>query len=136
MVKTRYTIEGNFRGAKYSWFSWLKVWPRMKRPYLQCKQQPRKNNIHKMTKYCSTTNILSPRKLPAIRYMHTANKICVIVIVFQIKFSNKAFRLIKASSSRCETLRRYDISEKCLMHLTMRIPYSPGQSSIAQHIKW
>ncbi len=49
-----------------------------------------------MTKYCSTTNILSPRKLPAIRYMHTANKV---------------FRLIKASSSRCGTLRRYDISE-------------------------
>ncbi len=34
-----YRIACNFRGAKYSWFSWLEVWPRifyprMKRPYL------------------------------------------------------------------------------------------------------
>ncbi len=36
----------NFRGAKYSWFSWLKVWPRIHKwsdladLYLQWKQQP------------------------------------------------------------------------------------------------
>ncbi len=38
-VYSSYRIACNFRGAKYSWFSWLEVWPRifyprMKRPCL------------------------------------------------------------------------------------------------------
>ncbi len=42
----KYFAPENFRGAKYSWFSWLKVWPRIHKwsdladLYLQWKQQP------------------------------------------------------------------------------------------------
>ncbi len=39
LLHTVYAVAGNFRGAKFSWFSWLEVWPRifypqMKRPCL------------------------------------------------------------------------------------------------------
>ena len=68
-----YCIAGNFRGAKYSWFSWLKVWPRifthewsdLAYLYLQCKQQPKKyyrRNVSILLNH----EYFVPQKWPAI----------------------------------------------------------------------
>ena len=87
--KLGYRIAGNFRGVKYSWFSWLEVWPRifyprMKRPCLPLpavqaattKILPTKslNNLLLNHKYFVS------RKLPAIRYINF-----FILILFERK---------------------------------------------------
>ncbi len=56
-----YRIEGNFRGAKCSWFPWLKVWPQIfthewsDLAYLY---------LHAATTKILSTNILSPENYP------------------------------------------------------------------------
>ena len=68
-----YRIAGNFRGAKYLWFLWLEVWPRifyprMKRPCLQCKQLPRKYYPRNVSIIILLNHeYFVPQKLPAIR---------------------------------------------------------------------
>ncbi len=57
-------IAGTFQGTKYLWFLWLKLWPRMKQPWLALpavQSATTKNIIYEISKYCWTTNILSPR---------------------------------------------------------------------------
>ncbi len=71
-------IAGNFRGAKYSWFrGWRSdhkyfthEWSDLAYLYLQCKQQPRKYIIHKLSQYCWTTNILFPENYPLYGSWH------------------------------------------------------------------
>ena len=68
-------VAGNFRGAKYSWFSWLNTgpqifYPRMKRPCLPLPAVQAATTNIKTTKWLILLNheYFDPRKLPAIRY--------------------------------------------------------------------
>ncbi len=66
-----YRIAGNFRGAKYSWFSWLEVWPRIFYPRMKRPCLPLPTIQAATTKILSTKclNISEPRIFcPAIRY--------------------------------------------------------------------
>ncbi len=63
LISWTYRIAGNFRGTKYSWFSWLNVWPRIF--YLRMKQPclPLPTNQAATTKILPTKciNIAEPR---------------------------------------------------------------------------
>ncbi len=56
-------IAGNFRGAKYSWFSWLEVWPRIFYPRMKRPCLPLPTIQAATTKILSTKclNIAEPR---------------------------------------------------------------------------
>ncbi len=61
LLQMMYRIAGNFRGAKYSWFSWLEVWPRIFYPRIATlptftynPSSNHENITHEMSQYCWT----------------------------------------------------------------------------------
>ncbi len=84
-------IEGNFRGTKYSWFSWLKVWPRIfyhKWSDLAYLYQQCKLSNHENITYEKCLNIAEPRIFCLPK--NTVDRNAKYPMVYEIlKLSNK-----------------------------------------------
>ena len=81
LLHTVYAVAGNFRGAKFSWFSWLEVWPRIFYPRMKRPCLPLPTIQAATTKILSTKclNIAEPRIFCPPKITHLYGSLLIII---------------------------------------------------------